>query len=57
MLRRYDIASAMIVYFILSIMSGVTGNMSSTAVPSSIFRNLLNQQDYQRSDPPRLNAP
>ncbi len=42
-------------YFILSIMSGVTGNINSTTAPSSIFRKLLNQQDYQRSDPPRLN--
>ncbi len=36
-------------------MSGAAGHGNSTIPHSSIFHTLLSQQDYQRSDPPRLN--
>ncbi len=36
-------------------MSATAGHGNATTAPSSIFRTLLKQQDYQRSDPPRLN--
>ncbi len=55
MLRRYSIRSAFKAYIFLSFVSGTTGQRDANTAPSSIFRKLLNQQDYRRSDPPRLN--
>ena len=56
MLRRYrTAATVMRAYILLSLMSATAGHGNTTTAPSSIFHTLLNQQDYQRSDPPRLN--